>query len=39
VVMQGGRILDVGQHEELLNRCQFYRRLYQIEFDDLRQTA
>lgn len=39
VVMQNGRILDVGRHEELLSRCTFYRRLYQIQFEDLRQTA
>jgi ATP-binding cassette subfamily B protein/subfamily B ATP-binding cassette protein MsbA len=39
VVMQNGRIMDVGRHEELLARCVFYRRLYQIEFDDLKQTA
>jgi ATP-binding cassette, subfamily B, bacterial MsbA len=39
VVMQAGRIIDVGRHEELLARCTFYRRLYQIQFEDLRQTA
>ena len=39
VVMQAGRIVDVGRHEELLTRCGFYRRLYQIQFEDLRQTA
>ncbi len=39
VVMQAGRIVDVGPHEELLNRCPLYRRLYQIQFEDLRQTA
>ena len=39
VVMQAGRIVDVGRHEELLARCDFYRRLYQIQFEDLRQTA
>ena len=37
--MQAGRILDVGRHEELLARCALYRRLYQIQFDDLKQTA
>jgi len=31
--------LDVGRHDELLARCEFYRRLYQIQFEDLRQTA
>jgi len=39
VVMDSGRILDVGRHEELLGRCNLYRKLYQIHFDDLRQTA
>ena len=39
VVMQGGRILDVGCHDELLARCGLYRRLYQIHFEDLKQTA
>jgi ATP-binding cassette, subfamily B, bacterial MsbA len=39
VAMQAGRILDVGRHEELLTRCNLYHRLYQIHFDDLKQTA
>lgn len=39
VVMEAGRILDVGSHDELLTRCDLYRRLYQIHFDDLKQTA
>ncbi len=39
VVMQAGRIIDMGRHDELLGRCPFYRRLYQIHFEDLRQTA
>lgn len=38
-VMQGGRLLDVGPHDELLTRCPFYRRLHQIHFEDLKQTA
>ncbi len=36
VVMDGGRVIDVGPHEELLRRCDLYRRLYQIGF---KQTA
>ncbi len=32
VVMQSGRIADVGTHEQLLGRCELYRRLYQIQF-------
>jgi len=34
VVMQSGRILDTGSHEELLSCCGLYRRLYQIQFED-----
>jgi ATP-binding cassette subfamily B protein/subfamily B ATP-binding cassette protein MsbA len=33
VVMQGGRILDIGTHNDLLQRCGLYQRLYQIHFD------
>jgi subfamily B ATP-binding cassette protein MsbA len=39
VVMENGRIQDVGRHEELTARCPLYRRLYQIEFENLRETA
>ncbi len=39
VAMEAGRILDVGRHEELLARCSLYHRLYQIHFEDLKQTA
>jgi ATP-binding cassette subfamily B protein/subfamily B ATP-binding cassette protein MsbA len=39
VVMQDGRIEDVGRHEELAARCGLYQRLYKIHFEDLRQTA
>ncbi|HIQ23070.1 MAG TPA: ATP-binding cassette domain-containing protein [Planctomycetes bacterium] len=39
VVMRDGRILDVGPHDELLARCPFYSRLYQIQFEELRETA
>ena len=38
-VMQAGRIEDLGTHEELLSRCGLYRRLYQLQFDDLRRSA
>ena len=39
VVMEAGRIIDVGTHEELIARCDLYRRLYQIQFDDFRESA
>jgi ATP-binding cassette subfamily B protein/subfamily B ATP-binding cassette protein MsbA len=32
LVMDGGKILDVGPHDELLGRCELYRRLYQLDF-------
>jgi len=38
-VMQDGRILDIGTHNELIARCELYRRLYEIQFDDLKQSA
>ena len=36
IVMELGRIVDRGRHEELLGRCLLYRRLHDIHF---RQTA
>jgi ABC-type multidrug transport system fused ATPase/permease subunit len=39
VVMQEGRILDVGTHAELAARCPFYQRVYQMQFDHLKQSA
>lgn len=32
VVMEGGRIVDMGRHEELLGRCALYTRLYTMQF-------
>lgn len=32
LVMDGGRILDVGPHDELMSRCELYRRLYRLDF-------
>ncbi len=32
VVMEAGRIVDVGPHEQLMSHCELYRRLYQIDF-------
>lgn len=39
VVMQAGRIVDVGKHEEMLARCGLYRRLHQLQFEDLKRSA
>lgn len=39
VVIQEGRVLDVGTHDELLGRCAFYGHLHQIDGSDLRETA
>lgn len=33
VVMDQGRIVDVGRHEELISRGGLYKRLYQTQFD------
>lgn len=32
VVMQSGQIVDVGSHDQLVARCDFYRGLYEIQF-------
>ncbi len=32
VVMESGRIVDIGRHEELLGRCELYTRLYNMQF-------
>jgi len=32
VVMNGGKILDVGPHDELMRRCDLYGRLHDIQF-------
>lgn len=32
VVMDLGRIIDVGSHEQLIGRCELYKRLYNIGF-------
>ncbi|HWA97902.1 MAG TPA: ABC transporter ATP-binding protein, partial [Pirellulales bacterium] len=32
VVMNLGRILDVGTHDELLRRCDLYSRLHDLQF-------
>jgi subfamily B ATP-binding cassette protein MsbA len=35
VVMENGRIIATGKHEELLETCPLYDRLYQMQFDNL----
>ena len=32
VVMECGRIVDIGRHEALLGRCELYTRLYNMQF-------
>jgi ABC-type multidrug transport system fused ATPase/permease subunit len=34
VVMNRGEIMDVGKHEELLQRCGVYANLYRIQFEN-----
>ncbi|MCY2993088.1 MAG: ABC transporter ATP-binding protein [Planctomycetota bacterium] len=36
MVMEGGRIIDLGTHDELIRRCDIYQRLREIQF---RQSA
>ncbi len=36
LVLESGRIADIGTHDQLLQRCDLYRRLHQIQF---RETA
>jgi subfamily B ATP-binding cassette protein MsbA len=35
VVMENGRIVSKGRHGELLETCPLYKRLYDMQFDDL----
>ena len=39
VVMEDGRILNIGTHDQLMACCDFYRRLHQIRFEDRKQSA
>ena len=34
VVLEAGRIIDMGRHAELLERCELYQRLYRLQFSD-----
>ena len=36
VAMEAGRIIDMGTHDEMLTRCSLYRRLHQLQFEDLK---
>ncbi len=35
MVIHSGKCIDVGTHDELISRCEFYRRLYQIQFREI----
>ena len=35
VVLDAGRIVDAGRHEELLGRCRLYQQLYETQFVDM----
>jgi ATP-binding cassette subfamily B protein/subfamily B ATP-binding cassette protein MsbA len=35
VVMNSGRVLDVGTHDQLLRRCELYSRLYDIQLKEI----
>ena len=39
VVMERGRIVDAGTHDELLERCSIYARLYSLNFQDGEEPA
>ena len=39
VVMQAGRVVDVGRHSELLTRCSVYRRLRQLQMVEVESPA
>jgi ABC-type multidrug transport system fused ATPase/permease subunit len=34
IVMDGGKIIDIGRHEELLEHCQLYAHLYKTQFGE-----
>lgn len=36
IVMDDGKIIDIGRHEELLERCELYTHLYKTQFGPLR---
>jgi ABC-type multidrug transport system fused ATPase/permease subunit len=34
IVMNAGQIIDLGTHEQLIARCDVYRRLHQMQFKE-----
>jgi len=34
LVMLSGKVVDLGTHDELMGRCELYRRLYQVQFKE-----
>jgi ABC-type multidrug transport system fused ATPase/permease subunit len=32
LVMETGKIIDIGKHEELLDRCTLYNKIYKLQF-------
>jgi subfamily B ATP-binding cassette protein MsbA len=34
IVLEKGRIVDIGKHQELLSRCGLYKKLHEIQFRD-----
>jgi subfamily B ATP-binding cassette protein MsbA len=38
VVLDQGRIIDIGSHEELIKRCPLYVRLYEMQFGNMLET-
>jgi ABC-type multidrug transport system fused ATPase/permease subunit len=34
-VLGSGRIVDIGTHEQLLRRCDLYRRLHDLQFKEI----
>ena len=38
VVLEGGKIIDTGSHEELLKRCLRYQTLYNLQFNQARSS-
>lgn len=39
VVMDGGAMVDIGTHEQLLDRCEVYQEIYDSQFDNRREEA